>query len=118
MQNDIVETKQKIQHQQRFAKNCDNTTFERTPFLRGLNSKIREFDGRLTRARRSLTSQTSEMSELFCQLIHYEQMLREIESLVQIKESELSTILNDSSHDSNNLQQRQLERLMVSISIS
>ena len=115
MQNDITETRQKIHHQQHLAKSLENSTYEKSPVLWDIKKRIDEFASRLTNARRSLTSQASEMSNLFCQTIHFEQMQREIESWLQIKESEFGAILNASTSESVAMQQRQMEKLTVSI---
>lgn len=109
----MAEIKQKLQHQQRLVKTCDNTTYEKTPFLRGLKNKIKKYDERWTNSRRSLTSRGSDLSELFCQLIHYEQMQREIESWMQVKESEFNAIMNSSATDSLETQRRKLEKFTV-----
>jgi len=111
LQNDITETKEKIQHQQRVARNCRNSAYEKAPFLRGVTKKIDEYDRRLANVKGSLTSHASEMSELFCRSINCEQIQREIESWVQIKESEFSAILNMPSNEPIIVQQKQKEKL-------
>ena len=81
--------------------------------MRGVTKKIDEYDRRLAHVKGSLTSHASEMSELFCQSINCEQVQREIESWVQIKESEFSAILNMSSNEPIIIQQKQKGRLTV-----
>ena len=55
----------------------------------------------------------ADLSEVFCQLVHYEQVQRESESWIQAREADYAVIMNRSTSPSIEMQHRQLERCRV-----
>ena len=56
---------------------------------------------------------SADLSEVFCQLVHYEQVQRESESWMQAREADYAAIMNRSTSPSIEMQHRQLERCRV-----
>ncbi len=113
MQNELAECKHKTQQLKRQSDECASEVFIQTETQRNIIQRLRDFENRLASLRRLYNEKNRLLSDCFCQLSRYEQIQRELEAWVHVKEAECSSISHNMQTRSYETQHKQFERCKV-----